>query len=1034
MFLSNASIRRPVAMASLLIGLSFLGFNAYRTIQLEFLPKLDIPYVTVVTVYPGGSPEEIETDIAKRIEDVVISIEGLKHITSIAMEDMCQTTLEFTKEVDLDIAANDVREKIDLIMNDFPLGTEKPKVLKFDVNALPVVTMALTGEAPVEELYDYADNQLRDRLSTIGGVAEVQLIGGAKREVHVLLDREKLAARGLASTQVVEALQRGMRTIPSGKVREEGSEYVVKYDAEYKSVGEIGGLELVNENGARTYLRDIARVEMTTEEVRQNSDLDGKPAITVKVVKKSDANAVEVVNEVRGRLAELRAALPGGMRLEWISDDGVFIQAAADSATSNILQGVLLTALILFLFLYNVRTTIIVGVTMPLTIVIGLFFMALIGYTLNMSTLLAIGLSVGILVTNSIVVLESILTRFQETNDPVRASRVGASEVGIAVLASAGTNVVVLFPIAMMRSQVGAFFAPFAWSMVIMTLSSLFISFTLTPLLCSVFLKPVDKSRRTLLSAAEGVWNAVFDRCTGVFVWLLRFFEHNRPAAAVFMVFTFLVLAHAFKLAGGLGFNFFPDSDRGNVFVKLEYPTRYDLANTTRRVREVQDRLRDVPGLKHTLTTIGKVEGMVGQSSEGVYLAQLLLCFPQRDERPEEIDFFLDEVRRRMEGYTDAIVTITTPSTIGGQGADIEVEIAGDDLNRLDNLALALQKVLKDRAGFVDPDTNVRVGKPELRVTPARPVLSDLGIPATGVGMMLRANLEGLEAGVYKEGARNYDIVVKLDEIPGKDQVREFLFPGPPGQPLLMTNLGDIREGVAPVKILRKDKMRISKLYINRAPEKPLGDAVAEIQQILQTEVPLPAGYKVMFPGEYEMMGEAGVAFAEAGLIAIILVYLTLAAIMESFLRPFIILLTLPLGLVGVIWSLWITGETFTMMVMLGVVMLIGIVVNNAILIMDSVGVHRSKGMTPHEAMILSAREQFRPIVMITAAAILGMLPLALDKGIGAEPRTGIGIASVGGIAISAVMTLLVIPITYSFFTRDRAKGKNTAAPGASEE
>lgn len=1020
MFLSNASTRRPVAMSALLIGLSFLGFNAYRTIQLEFMPKVDIPYITVVTVYPGGSPAEIETDIAKRIEDVIVSVEGLKHMTSIAMENVCQTILEFNMEVDVDVAANDVREKLDMIMNDFPAGTDKPKVLKFDVNALPVITMALAGDAPVDELFDYADNRLKDRLSTIPGVAEIQVIGGAKREVQVLLDRERLAARGLTSITVVEALQRGVRTIPSGRVRERGTEYAVKFDAEYTDVAGIGGLEIANENGMRTYLRDVARVEMTTEEMRQKSDLNGSPAITVKVVKKSDANAVEVVERVRADFEEMRRELPGGMRLEWISDDGGFIQASVDSATKNIIQGVLLTALILFLFLYNVRSTVIVAVTMPLTIIIGIFFMMMIGYSLNMSTLMAIGLSVGILVTNSIVVLESILSKLAETGDPVRSARVGAGDVAVAVMASAGTNVVVLLPIAMMGTIVGEFFAPFAWSMLIMTVVSLFISFTLTPILCATFLKPPDPARKTLLGAVERLWNRMFDGLTELYTRLLRFFERNRIAALAFMALCGLILYHAFSLAGGLGFNFFPDSDRGKVFVKLEYPTRYDIEETSRRVREVQERFTGLPGLESMLTTIGKVEGMVGQSNEGVYLAQILLAFPQRDQRDLSIEEYLDLVRDRLKGYTDAIATVSVPATIGGAGADIEVEIAGDDLVKLDELAVGLQKQLLGRPGFVEPDTSVRIGKPELRVKPNRAVLSDLGIPATGVGMMMRANLEGLKAGIFKEGDRNYDIVVKMEEREGKDQVGQFLFPGPPGHPMLMTNLGTIQEHVAPIKILRKDKMRISKLYVNRAPDMPLGDAVKIIQDLLANEVPLPAGYKVMFPGEFELMEEANAAFSGAGLVAIILVYLTLAAILESFLRPFIILLTLPLGMVGVIWALWLTGQSFSMMVMLGIVMLIGIVVNNAILIMDSAANYRKQGMSPHEAMVGAARDQFRPIVMITAAAILGMMPLALDQGIGSEPRVGIGISSVGGIAVSAALTLLVLPIVYDFFTRKR--------------
>jgi HAE1 family hydrophobic/amphiphilic exporter-1 len=586
--------------------------------------------------------------------------------------------------------------------------------------------------------------------------------------------------------------------------------------------------------------------------------------------------------------------------------------------------------------------------------------------------------------------------------------------------------VVVLFPIVIMKSMVGFFFAPFALSMVIMTLASLFIFFTLTPILCAKFLKPAASDGRGLLLRVERLWNGMLDAVTEGFIALLRYFAGSRIAAAAFMAFCVFMLWHSLTLAGGLGFDFFPDSDRGKVSVKLEYPTGYSLGQTTLRVQEVKARLEGLTGLKHVVTTIGKVEGSLGQSNEGVYLAQVTLVFPQRTERPETITQLEEQIRGRLSGYADAIVTVSTPSTVGGQSARIEVEIAGEDLAVLDDLAVRLEKTLRERPGFLDSDSSVRLGKPELRVTPKREVLSDLGMPALGVGMVLRANLEGMTSAVYKKDGRNYDIVVKLAEEEGKEQVGQFLLPGPPGNPLLLSTVGEVSEGLAPIRILRKNKMRISKIFANNELEKPLGTAVEEIRTLLSTDIPLPAGYRVYFPGQYEVMQEGNAAFAEAGIIAIILVYLVLAAILESFLRPFIILLTLPLGFVGVVWALWFTGMAFSMMVMLGIVMLIGIVVNNAILIMDSVEQYRGKGVSSHEAMILACRDQFRPIIMITAAAILGMLPLAMDQGIGSEPRVALGVASVGGIAISAVLTLLVIPIIYDFFTRRKKHGAGT--------
>jgi len=1016
MFLSDASIKRPVAMSCLIIGLTLLGLKAWRDMGLELMPRIDAPYITITTVYPGASPEQIETDVAKRIEDQVVTIDGLKHVSSACMENMCQTLIEFEMDVDVDIAATDVREKLDLIKADFPEDVEDPKILKFDINATPVVHMALTGEVTLDELYDYANNTLRDRLTVISGVADVELIGGAKREVHVLLDRDKLAAKGLASIAVVTAIQENVRNIPSGRVQEAGREFAVKFDAEYRSEAAIGTLEIANQDGQRCTINDVGRVVMTTEELRQKARIDGQPAIYIKIIKKAEGNAVRVVNRVRAAMDAINRELPGGMDLVWIADDGRFIEATVQSAWSNVGQGILLTAAILFFFLYNIRSTLVVVITMPLTIIIGLFFMEMADFTLNMSTLIAIGMSVGILVTNSIVVLEAITKRLSQTGNPREAARLGANEVLVAVLASAGTNMVVLFPIAVIGGKIGMFLQPLAWSMLIMTAVSLFISFTLTPLLCSVMLKPVTNELKGVLACMEAGFNRGLQRLISGYRAILSFNERHRWAALGTLALTILMLLHA--LSRDVGFDLATEPDRAQIYVKLEYPTDYDLPRTIARVGEVEERLKDVPELQHILSSVGKVQGIIGQSTQGIYLAQVLLTFSDRDQRRITIDELQEEVRSRLQGYPECVLTVTMPSVIGGQSQDIELEIAGSDLSVLDRLALETRERTDAMAGLLDTDTTVRTGKPELAVLPDRAVLADLDIPAVGLGLTLRTNLEGMDAGTFKRGDRNYDIVVEFEDRLGKDQVEQFLFPAAPGQPIVLTNLSRIEQRTAPIQITRKDKRRVSKLFANLEPGIALGTAVDRLSENIRSEGQFPPGYEFKFAGIYEVMEEMLVEFREAIITAIVLVILTLAAILESFKQPWLILVTLPLALIGVMWSLALSGETLSIFVMLGIVMMIGIVVNNAILIMDQFNVHVAEGIPRHKAMITAACERFRPIVMITLAAVLGMLPLALGRGIGAELRNGVGIAAVGGILISGILTLIVMPILYDLFTR----------------
>lgn len=1018
MILSDVSVRRPVAMGCLIIGLTLLGLNAFRKMGLELMPKMDIPFITIVTIYPGASPEELETDVAKRIEDAVVSIDGLKHVNSTCMENACQTLLEFQMGVDVDIAATDVREKLDLIRADLPTDAEDPKIQKFDINATPIVTLALAGDVTLDELYDFADNTLSDRLTVISGVADVQLIGGEEREVHVELDRGKLAARSLSSMQVVQSVQQAVRTIPSGRLRDSGTEYSVKFDADYRNVADLADLEVANEQGRRCHIRDIGTVRMTTGEVRQMATIDGRACIAIKVVKKADANAVMVANAVRDAMGRLNEELPGGMELVWVDDDGRFIEASNQSAWINVFQGVLLTAAILFLFLYNLRSLFVVAITMPLTIVIGLFFMQMVGYTLNTSTLIAIGMSVGILVTNSIVVLEAIVKRLDDSGDPKEASRLGAKEAFIAVLASAGTNIVVLFPLSVMKSKIGMFIGPLAMTMFIMTVVSLFISVTLTPLLCSLVLKPRTENSRSPLAWMERGWNWGLDRVVDAYRLGLQFTERHRWAAVLVLLAVVGMFIHSLSLAGTLGSGSFADSDMGRVYLRLEFPTRYSLKETVRRAEQAESRIKELPELKHVLTTVGKVEAMLGQSSEGVYLVQILMKFSERDERDISIDQLMELVRSRMEGFPDAIVGVSQPSIIGGQSNPVELEIAGDDLKRLDALAMTALGYARENFGILDPDTTVRPGKPEIRVEPRRAVLSDLKAPAVGLGMTLRANLEGVEAGTYKQDARNYDIVVKLAEQEGKEQIDEFLFPGADGHPLLLASLGKVVETEMPIQITRKNKRRISKLMAQLDSSVPLGIAVNQLSASIDARANLPAGYDYRFAGEYEMMQEGQEGLAEAGVISIILVILTLAAILESFRQPALILVTIPLALIGVIWALAAAGGSFGIFEIMGIVMMLGIVVNNAILIMDQFNVHVSEGIPRHKAMISAACERFRPIVMITVAAVLGMLPLALGRGIGAEMRTGVGVASVGGILVSGVLTLIVMPILYDLFTR----------------
>ena len=1026
MFLATASTKRPIAMTCLLIALVALGLNSYRKLSLEDLPAVDIPYVTVITQWVGASPEDIEKDVTKYVEDAVSGIDGLKHIMASNLENVSQVVLEFELGVDVDVAAQDVREKLDAVLADLPVDADRPVIQKISINEAPVVNLFLSGDQVVDDLYDYADNEVADSFATVRGVARVDVVGGNEREVWVELDRARLVAAGLTAGDVATALGAGVLSLPGGRLREGDMEYAVRFDAEYAEAAELEGLEVAGANGARVLLRDIATVRMATEEVRERVLLDGKPGIAIKIVKKSEGNTVEVVRECRRRFDEIAATLPGGMAMTWVSDESANVVESVNAALSSVWQAILICAAILFIFLVNIRTTVIVAITMPVTVVISLFFMRLWGQSLNTVTLLAIGLSTGVLVSNSIVVLENIVSKFETMDDHWEAARQGASEVTVAVLASAGTNVIVMLPITMMWSLVGKILVPFAVTTLIVNAVSILISFTLTPILCAMLLQPASKRKVNAFSRLGQRWEVKFQRIASRYArWLRAVFERRLVCVAVAAGFVALFFV-TMKVGGAqVGFTFFETDDVGRVFIRVELPPYSNLATTEKRLAAIQDRLLAFSDLDHVMTTVGIAEAFGGQAREGVYMGQIELFFKSKLERDWTIQERLQAIRDLLADETDCLISASVSGKMGGQSLPIEYTLSGPDLAVLEDSARTIRDAGRQVPGVGMFETTVRDPKPELRVVPRRPVLADLGIPAARLGSVVRANIDGVEAASFKRGDRSYDIRVKLAETPGKDQVRQFMLPGRDGKAIPLESVADVVDDYALLQVYRVDKQRSVVLLGDLAPGATLSQTGAGILAAVERGKLLPPGYTFKTAGDSEMLGDAVADFGEAILLGTFLTVLLLSAMLESWTRPGIALLTLPMGLIGVIASLAITGLAITILTLLGILMLIGIVVNAAILIVERMGQLEAEGMTKREALVVAMHDQFRPALMLILASGLGMLPIALGSGIGSENRVGIGVASVGGILVAGLFTLTVLPAIVSLFTRgERPQGR----------
>lgn len=1007
MLLSNLSIRRPVAMTTVLLVLLLFGVLAYRNLGVDLMPQVDAPFVTVITVYPGAAPDEIESTVAKKIEDAVGTIDGINHVHSVCMESVCQTLIEFNLGLNVDFAAMDVREKIGLVRNDLPDAVEEPQILKYDVNAQPVVTLALVGSLSRDALFDYADHDLKDRLSRLEGVASVEITGGSKREVRVRLLRERLAARGLTSLDVVQAVSEGHVQIPVGDLKEGGQEFSITFDGEADRVEELGDLPLKAPDGQRLYLRDIATIAMEAQDLDTAAFLNGQPCISIKIIKKGDANAVRVVDHVREAVAKIHAELPGGMDLVWFRDDGDFVRASVNDAWSSILQGILLTAVILVLFLQDLRTALVAAISMPASIIVSSAGMGWFGYTLNMATLLAFGISVGILVTNSIMVIESIVTRIARHGDPVESVRLGTSEVADAVLASGLTNVIVFVPIALMKSMAGLLLAPFAVTMVIATLVSLFISFTLTPILTAFFLKRESRFNHRL-ERLLGPWQRTYARIESGYGASLRWLAPH-PGFAVLILLAVLV-AGLVLIVPRIGMDFTSIPDRGEIAVKLEYPSGFNLEETTRRAEAIAARFRARPEVQRSMTIVGKVQGIIGQVSEGHHLAEITLEFKPKTERKETLDQLRQMVRDELKDEPGCIYSAMVP-LIGGSSKMLELEISGNDLGTLNRIGTEAMQRMETLPQLTDVENSVRIGKPEIRVRPRRAVLHDLGAPAASLGLALRSDIEGLVAATYKAGDRSYDIRVSLAEEQGRAQVNALNVPGPEGRPLSLGTVATLREGNMPSQIVRAEKRRVVKLSSDLSPGSGLGTAGQAIHKAIDEL--LPAGYQINFINIFEKMVEAIDEFKLITFVAILLTYLLLAALLESWTQPFLILTTVPFAYLGLFAALAMTRMNMTILGLLGGVMLIGVVVNNAILIMDGVNQLRHTGAHRRDAILQASANKFRPIFMTSIAATLGMLPMALGRGLGSEIRANCGVGAVGGMIVSSILSLYFVPLLY---------------------
>lgn len=1016
-FFARLAVRRPVLTTMVVAMLVFLGGFSYFNLGVDLTPDIEFPVVTVSTVYPGAGPEEVELQVTKEVEDAVSTISDLENLTSFSRENVSIVIIEFDYEVDPDLAAIDVKDKVDAIRADLPDGAEPPTVQKLDINAMPIMDLALSGSQSLDALYDFADQIIAERLSRVSGVASVSITGGRQREVQVRVEPDRLRAFGLAITDIAQLVGAKNLNVPAGRITETHAEYAIRVVGEYTSVEEIGALPIPLPAGGRIRLDDVATVEMGLTDVRELARYQGRTAVSISIQKQSDANTVATAAGILEVLEELESQVPQGAELVVASDRSEFIRDAIRDILKNILIGIALTTGVLFLFLHSWRGTVIAAVAMPATIVATFLALDQMGFTINTLTLMALGITVGILVTNTIVVLENIYRYLDQGADPHTAAEEGTAEVAVAVAASALTNVVVFTPIAFMQGIIGQFFFAFGLTVVFATLTSVIISFTLAPLLAARLLRTgeTEKAEHNWLGFIWRPFDAGYasleEDYRQALSWAL---DRPRNGWAVVGGTGILLVLALLVMVNFVGGEFFPSQDEGMAQVALELPP----GTPVERMNDIVDRseglLREIPEITEILSTIGQGSG--GMFSGGADVNQAYLQLSVESELHTET--FLPRIRELLAEIPDAEVTVTLAQTMGG-GSDspLQVLVKGPEQDRLEEVATRATAILEDIPGLVDVRNSIEDPRPEMVFRPDREVMSEYGLTVAEVGGVLRAYIEGATPGVYREEGEERDIRVRLepgarDRVAGLEDLqlrtRSGMIP--------LSALGEIREEGGEATVLRDSKQRTIQIDAEIGAGS-LTELAGQIQVGLDA-MDFPPGYGYEITGQFEMFQESITEMAKALLIAIVLTYLVLAMILESFIHPLTIMLTLPLGAVGAVFALFLTGSNLNLFSMMAMIMLVGIVVNNAILILDYAQILRGRGKDLEEALLEAAPARLRPIIMTNVAIAMALLPQSLGSGAGSFYRVPMAVVTIGGVLVAAVFTLFLIPVIYQKLDR----------------
>lgn len=1015
MSLTSTSIKRPTLIVVIFAVLGLLGIASYFSIGYELLPKMSKQIITISTAYPGAAPSEVENAVTKKIEDAVSSLEKLDNIKSNSMEGHSKVIVEFKSDVDINQAMQDAQQKIDKIASDLPEDAKNPEISKFSVDQAPIMKMSVSATTDNRQLYEIVEQRIVPLLSKLSGVANVGMMGGEERQIRVNIDRRRMEAFGLDVQQVLKAIQTSNLDFPAGSVKDRTNETTIRLAGKFKDPKDIEDVVIVNRDGRTIFLKDVATVVDGIKETETISRYNANTAIGLLMYKQTDANAVQVSEQVQQEIKKLEKEYAAqGLQFAIAQDSSDFTLKAAEAVNHDLLLAIVLVALVMLVFLHSMRNAIIVMVAIPASLVSTYIAIYAFGFTFNLMTLLALSLVVGILVDDSIVVLENIQRHMEMGKDKRKAALEGREEIGFTAMSITLVDVVVFLPITMVDGMIADILRQFSLVVVVSTLMSLFVCFTLTPLLVSRFGKLTHPSKKKLggriILWVEGKINRLIEGYTALLKWSLG---HKRWV----LITTLVLLVASFSLVGGgfIGNEFVNMGDRGELVIKVELPKDANIQQTNLKAQQVEQYILTKPEVVNVFSSMGKSDDMFAGQGER-HIAEVSIKLVDKSKRSFSTEKFSQIIRKELEEKIEGAKVTTSQVDIMGSTSEppIQLVLNGNNVDELLNYADTVLTKMKTIPGTSSQKISIENNKPEISVKIDKQKVTALELRMDQIGSVINLAFSGNSDSKLTQGQYDYDINIQLDAFNRRsvDELKQLSFVNTTGQTIRLDQFATIERTIGPAKLERKD--RISSVTVScEVVGRPQGTVGEEIKALVSKD-PLPAGITISYEGNMKQQAEAFGSMGMALIASIIFVYLIMVALYDSYIYPFVVLFSIPVAMVGALLALALNMQSLNIFSILGIIMLIGLVAKNAILLVDYTNQLKVKGYKTKDALLESGRTRLRPILMTTIAMVIGMLPLALASGAGAEWKNGMAWALIGGLTSSMLLTLVVVPVMYT--------------------